>query len=121
MEIPFEEITLGKQISEGGYGIIYMATWRKSTVAVKLFKIDQENDNSIRDFISECHAMEALRHPNIVMFLGACTKPPHFAIVLEYCEEGTLWSHLQKTSGDISWEERRRLALDVARGMNYLH
>jgi len=26
--------------------------------------------------------MEALRHPNIVMFLGACTKPPNYAIVL---------------------------------------
>ena len=39
LEIPFEEITLGKQISEGGYGIIYKATWRKSLVAVKIFKI----------------------------------------------------------------------------------
>lgn len=42
--------------------------------------------------------MEALRHPNIVMFLGACTKPPHFAIVLEFCEGGTVWSLLQKQS-----------------------
>jgi len=39
LEIPFEEIKLGKQISEGGYGIIYKATWRKTTVAVKIFKI----------------------------------------------------------------------------------
>ena len=39
MEIPFHEIKLGKQISEGGYGIIYKATWRKTTVAVKIFKI----------------------------------------------------------------------------------
>jgi mitogen-activated protein kinase kinase kinase 9 len=65
--------------------------------------------------------MEALRHPNIVMFLGACTKPPHFAIVLEYCEGGTIWALLQKQSQELSWEERRDLALDVARGMNYLH
>jgi mitogen-activated protein kinase kinase kinase 9 len=65
--------------------------------------------------------MEALRHPNIVMFLGACTKPPHFAIVLEYCEGGTIWALLQKQSQELSWDERRDLALDVARGMNYLH
>lgn len=57
MEIPFEELSLGKQISEGGYGVIYKATWRKTTVAIKLFKIEQENTNSVRDFISECHAM----------------------------------------------------------------
>lgn len=52
MEIPFEELSLGKQISEGGYGVIYKATWRKTTVAIKLFKIEQENTNSVRDFIS---------------------------------------------------------------------
>lgn len=54
------------------------------------------------------------------MFLGACTKPPNFAIVLEYCEGGTLWSILQK-SGELSWEQRRNFALDTAKGMNYLH
>ncbi|MBS1889984.1 MAG: protein kinase [Actinobacteria bacterium] len=64
--------------------------------------------------------MEALRHPNIVLFLGACTKPPNFAIVLEYCSKGTLWSLLQ-SSVELSWEDRRRFALDTARGMNYLH
>ena len=41
MEIPFQEISLGRQISEGGYGIIYEAIWRKTTVAVKLFKIEK--------------------------------------------------------------------------------
>lgn len=65
-------------------------------MAIKLFKINEGCSDSIRDFISECHAMEALRHPNIVMFLGACTKAPHFAIVLEYCPNGTLWSLLQQ-------------------------
>lgn len=39
-------------------------------MAIKSFKIDQNNENSLKDFLSECHAMEALRHPNIVMFLG---------------------------------------------------
>ena len=54
------------------------------------------------------------------MFLGACTRPPHFAIVLEFCEGGTLWSLLQK-QGELGWEERRALALDTARAINYLH
>ncbi len=30
--------------------------------------------------------MQALRHPNICMFMGACTKPPNFALVLEVTE-----------------------------------
>ena len=38
-------------------------------MVVKKFKIEN-GDVSLRDFLSECHAMEAVRHPNIVMFLG---------------------------------------------------
>jgi len=48
------------------------------------------NEIVIRDFLSECKAMEILRHPNICMFLGACTQPPNFALVLEYCSRGSL-------------------------------
>ena len=38
-------------------------------MVVKKFKIEN-GDVSLRDFLSECHAMEAVGHPNIVMFLG---------------------------------------------------
>ncbi|EGR33833.1 protein kinase, putative, partial [Ichthyophthirius multifiliis] len=121
LEIDFNEIHLEKQINEGGYGIIYRAKWRECTVAVKKFKIDQINETIIRDFLSECHAMEALRHPNIVMFLGACTKPPNFCIILELCQRGSLWNLLQTPEISLSWEDKRKLALDTARGVHYLH
>lgn len=55
------------------------------------------------------------------MFLGACTKAPNFAIVLEYCSKGTLWSTIQNTDYDLPWETRKRYALDTARSINYLH
>jgi mitogen-activated protein kinase kinase kinase 9 len=60
LDIDFSEITLEKQISEGGYGIIYKAKWRESIVALKMFKIEGMNENHIRDFLSECHAMEVI-------------------------------------------------------------
>ena len=90
-------------------------------MAVKKFKIDSITESNIRDFLSECHAMEALRHPNIVMFLGACTKPPNFCIILEFCHRGSLWSLLQNHEISLSWEERRKIALDAAKGVHYLH
>jgi hypothetical protein len=51
-----------------------------------MLKIDNLTDSIIKDFRNECQAMEALRHPNICMFLGACTKPPNLALVLEVLE-----------------------------------
>ena len=65
--------------------------------------------------------MESLRHPNIVLFLGACTKYPNLAIVLEYCANKSLWSVLQNKAIQLSWEERIRISLEIAKGMNYLH
>lgn len=58
LEIDFSELKIEKLISEGGYGIIYKGKWRETTVAIKVFKIDGMNENSLKDFLSECHAME---------------------------------------------------------------
>lgn len=65
--------------------------------------------------------MESLRHPNIVMFLGASTRFPNLAIVLEYCANRSLWSVLQNKAIALSWEDRKRIALEISLGMNYLH
>ena len=40
---------------------------------------------------------------------------------MEYCQRGSLWSLLQNTSIEIKWEERRRIALEIARAVHYLH
>ena len=65
--------------------------------------------------------MESLRHPNVVMFMGACTKFPNLAIVLEYCANKSLWSVLQNEKIPLNWEDKKRLSLEIARGINYLH
>lgn len=51
--------------------------------------------------------MEMVRHPNIVLFMGACTKPPKLSIVLEYCEMGSLWTLLHFTKTELPWKLRK--------------
>ena len=65
--------------------------------------------------------MEVIRHPNIVLFLGACTKAPNLCIVLEYCSRGSLWSLLHDAQIKMSWEYRKKFALVIAKGVYYLH
>jgi serine/threonine protein kinase len=36
--------------------------------------------------------------------MKACTKPPNYAIIMEYCMKGSLWSLLQNTSIPLPWE-----------------
>ncbi|KAL4459784.1 hypothetical protein ABPG74_003310 [Tetrahymena malaccensis] len=121
LEIKFQDLEIQNKITEGGYGIIYKAKWREIVVAVKKFKIDYNNEQQIVEFVNECNAMEALRHPNIVLFLGACTEVPNFSIVMEYCQRGSLWSLLQNHSVPLTWDDRRKIALDIAKGVFFLH
>lgn len=53
--------------------------------------------------------------------MGACTKFPNLAIVLEYCPNKSLWSLLQNKNFNLKWIDRVKLALEISRGMNYLH
>ena len=88
-----------------------------------LKKLNKEiiEQDKLEEFRNECAVMEVIRHPNIVMFLGACTKPPHLCIILEYWGRGSLWSWLHDMSIKISWELRKKIALDIAKGVLYLH
>ena len=120
-EIKYKDLKFDKRISEGGYGIVYKGRWMSTTVAIKEIKKEIIEQDKLEEFRNECSVMEVIRHPNIVMFLGACTKPPHLCIILEYCSKGSLWSCLHDMSIKISWEFRRKIALDIAKGVLYLH
>ena len=65
--------------------------------------------------------MKEFRHPNIVMFYGAVVEPPNYCLVLEYCVKGSLWEILHNQNLAIEWPLKRKLALDVAKGVHYLH
>ncbi|GMG99473.1 hypothetical protein Nepgr_001313 [Nepenthes gracilis] len=67
--------------------------------------------------------MKRLWHPNIVLFMGAVTQPPNLSIVTEYLSRGSLYRLLHKPGTREKLDEKHRLnvALDVAKGMNYLH
>ena len=49
--------------------------------------------------VQEVAIMSTLRHPNVVLFMAACTKPPKLCIVMEYMALGSLYDvrHSQRT------------------------
>ena len=63
--------------------------------------------------------MAALRHPNVVMFMGLCLEPP--CIVTEFCARGSLYDVLKKARGSpafaqqLDWSRRLSMALDAAK------
>lgn len=85
--------------------------------------ISPEDRVLLRDFRLEVSMLNKLRHPNIVLFLGACTVPPQLLIVTEFCDGGSLFAALRKRSWRrcLSLQDLRQVARQIARGMRYLH
>ncbi|PWS21993.1 hypothetical protein DKP78_20695, partial [Enterococcus faecium] len=77
--------------------------------------------DALDEFRSEVRIMRRLRHPNIVLFMGAVTRPPNLSIVSEYLSRGSLYKILHRPNCQIDEKRRIKMALDVAKGMNCLH
>ncbi|TVU30621.1 hypothetical protein EJB05_22252 [Eragrostis curvula] len=120
-EIHWEDLRIGERIGLGSYGEVYHADWNGTEVAVKKF-LDQEfYGGALDEFRCEVRIMRRLRHPNIVLFMGAVTRPPNLSIVSEYLPRGSLHRIIHRPNCEIDEKRRIKMALDVARGMNCLH
>ncbi|PWZ57720.1 Serine/threonine-protein kinase EDR1 [Zea mays] len=120
-EIPWEDLVIGERIGLGSYGEVYRADWNGTEVAVKKFLDQDFYGDALDEFRSEVRIMRRLRHPNIVLFMGAVTRPPNLSIVSEYLPRGSLYKILHRPNCLIDEKRRIKMALDVAKGMNCLH
>ena len=63
--------------------------------------------------------MVAIRHPNVVLFMGLCLDPP--CMVTEFCARGSLYDVLNKAravpqlGAQLDWTRRLNIALDAAK------
>lgn len=120
-EIRWEELHMREEIGQGAYGIVYHGIWKGSDVAVKVYSGSQCTAESFIDYKTEIEIMRRLRHPNVLLFMGAVYSQEKLAVVTEYLPRGSLFRALHKGNQPLDVKRRLRMALDVARGMNYLH
>ncbi|BBN07980.1 protein MpMAPKKK9 [Marchantia polymorpha subsp. ruderalis] len=110
------------QDSHVAKGELYrVATWQGTKVFVKFLPGIASNEIQIRKFKDELALLLKLRHPNVVQFLGAVTQTSPMMIVTEFLWGGNLKKYMEKNPGRLEPQKAVCLALDIARGMNYLH
>eukprot|EP00249_Psilotum_nudum_P015572 c25399_g1_i1 orf=65-1879(+) len=109
-------------IGEGGYGVVYKLVLNDSTIlAVKKLKQCLE---SIRLFEAELETLGAIKHRNLVKLYGYCVSTTVKLLIYEYLPNGTVEHLLHEGTchrKPIDWATRRKIALGVARGLEYLH
>ncbi|KAF8390409.1 hypothetical protein HHK36_024935 [Tetracentron sinense] len=120
------QLFIGSKFATGRHSRIYHGLYKQRDVAIKLISQPEEDESLAalleQQFTSEVALLFHLRHPNIITFVAACKKPPVFCIITEYLAGGSLRKFLhQQEPHSVPLDLVLKLALDIARGMHYLH
>lgn len=119
--IPFGRIKFEEKIGSGAYGDVFKGTWLYQSVAVKRYRGTELPQSFLEEARKELDVMSRLQHQSLIRLFGYSTElnsPP--MIVMEYGSNGSLYKFLHDGKS-ISWSVRIRLALELSRGLAYLH
>ncbi|XP_057760835.1 U-box domain-containing protein 35-like [Arachis stenosperma] len=107
------------KIGEGGYGPVYKGELDHTPVAIKLLRPDATHGRE--QFNQEVEVLTCIRHPNMVLLLGAC--PEYGCLVYEYMANGSLDDCLLRRGKlpALPWQLRFQIAAEIATGLLFLH
>jgi serine/threonine protein kinase len=118
---------LVETIGHGGMGTVYKAIDRrtKHPVALKLMHshLSDQPDFQTR-FLTECRAVAALDHPNIIRVYDVALHNSLLYMVMEYLDGGTLRKRLNfHVANSLFFEMREIITVtrQVAQALNYAH
>lgn len=115
-------IKILKTIGFGGSSDVYLGDLRGTEVAVKKLRLLEAKKDYIKEYKREVSSLVLLYHPYLVLLMGAVAEPFNLSIVTEFCKGGNLFELLYKKPNiNLSWELKKKILLQIAIGMNYLH
>ncbi|CAJ2643618.1 unnamed protein product [Trifolium pratense] len=115
----FEENNI---LGVGGFGCVYKAHFDENLdVAVK--KLHCQTQNAETEFENEVELLSKIQHPNVISLLGCSINGDMRFIVYELMQNESLEAQLHGPSqgSRLTWYMRMKIALDTARGLEYLH
>lgn len=107
-------------LGHGTYGSVYYGLLRDQEVAIK-----RMTATKTKEFMSEMKVLCKVHHTNLVELIGYAASNDELFLIYEYAQKGSLRSHLHdpqnKGHTSLSWIMRVQIALDAARGLEYIH
>ncbi|KAJ3405160.1 hypothetical protein HDU80_001836 [Chytriomyces hyalinus] len=117
-----KRLKLGEAVGRGAFGVVFRALHLDTgqTYAVKQIKTDKMSSLELRGIMTEIDLLKNLYHENIVSYQGFSQTSEHLNIIMEYCENGSLHSILQKF-GTFPETLISLYIGQVLEGLEYLH
>ncbi|KAL1140466.1 hypothetical protein AAG570_000398 [Ranatra chinensis] len=120
-DIPFDELRMGDALGTGHFGTVYRGNWH-GDVAIKVLNMNYlDDEKTLEGFKLDVATFRKTRHENLVLFMGACMKPPRLAIVTSMCKGYTLYTHIHVYKDKFTMNKTASLAQQISQGMGYLH
>lgn len=122
--INWADLKLENVLARGAFSIVHKASWRGSSVAVKVIRTALPGGDL--SFERELSILSSLRHPRLLSLMGVSRDVPpeqgSVGLVVEYMLKGTVFSALRLLSTvPLADVERLHIAADIADGMRFLH
>ncbi|KAG6418406.1 hypothetical protein SASPL_120610 [Salvia splendens] len=108
-------------LGAGGFGCVYQGHLQPANISIAVKKLS--NADAITQFQTEVELLSKIEHPNIITLLGYCIHGETRLLVYQLMHNGSLETQLHGPSkgSALTWHLRLKIALDVARGLEYLH
>lgn len=111
-----------EEIGRGSFGVVYKGKIGNNNRSIAVKRLDERiAEEGEREFQAEITTIARTHHKNLVKLIGFCIEGSKKLLVYEFVSKGSLAKLLFEQETRITWKERMKLALDVARGLLYLH
>ncbi|KAJ6710932.1 hypothetical protein OIU74_011733 [Salix koriyanagi] len=110
-------------IGRGSFGSVYLGKLSDGKMVAVKVRFDKTQLGA-DSFVNEVYLLSQIRHQNLVCLEGFCQESKQQILVYEYLPGGSLADHLygpNKQRVSLSWVRRLKIAVDAAKGLDYLH
>ncbi|XP_050415633.1 integrin-linked protein kinase isoform X1 [Patella vulgata] len=120
--IDIAQLQLVGHIADTHSGQTWRGLWQGNDIVAKILSLRECTVRNSRDFQEEFPRLRIFNNPNILPVIACCNQPPNLVVITQFMPFGSLFNTLHGESGIVvDQNQALRFAIDIARGMEFLH
>uniref|UniRef100_A0A915PWB9 Protein kinase domain-containing protein n=2 Tax=Spirurina TaxID=6274 RepID=A0A915PWB9_9BILA len=120
--VDMASLSLSMKVAESHSGELWRGKWQGNDIVARILSLPEVTPRISRDFQAEFPSLRIFAHSNVCPVLACCNQPPNLIVISQLMPFGSLYNVLhEQTTVVIDQAQAIKFALDIARGMSFLH